>query len=250
MRARMMGIGFALAAVLAAAPLGAAGVRTIATVALDTYFDESFRLRIEDVLLAGINPSFTIEALVAREDTEGWHEWEFGIGPVISFTPKLYFIGLYTLGVSSNDESTHELEVSINYETDISSISLGAKADWFPSSGYYYVMPSFGGKFHPFPALGLFGKAFITFDSSGQASGSFWGEGDWTLSRLIALHAGWTMGYSGNFGWSAIAGINFSFTPKVVLKYFFRYLAEPVENVPGAPVKNGIENGLVLDVKL
>ena len=38
-------------------------------------------------------------------------------------------------------------------------------------------------------------------------------------------------------------------TPKVLLKYTFKYLAEPIDSLPGQPVKNGIENGIVLDVR-
>jgi hypothetical protein len=111
------------------------------------------------------------------------------------------------------------------------------------------VIPSLGGKFHPIPALGLFGKAFVAIDWDGQASGSFWGEADWSVSPAIALRAGGTMGYSGEFGWSAIAGANVALTPKVLLKYTFKYLADPVDTLPGSPVKNGVENGLVLDVR-
>ncbi len=110
-------------------------------------------------------------------------------------------------------------------------------------------MPSLGGKFHPISALGLFGKVFVAVDRDGQASGSFWGEADWSVTPSIALRAGGTMGYSGEFGWSAIAGINVAITPKVLLKYTFKYLAEPVDSLPGSPVKNGVENGLVLDVR-
>jgi hypothetical protein len=35
----------------------------------------------------------------------------------------------------------------------------------------------------------------------------------------------------------------------VLLKYTFKYLAEPVDGAPGSPVRNGIENGIVLDVR-
>jgi hypothetical protein len=249
MRARMVGIGLALAAALAAAPLGAAGVRTIATVELDTWFDASWRAKAEDVLLVGVVPWLTVEARVTREDTEGWHGWEFGLGPVVNLTPNLYVIALYALGVDSDAVFSHEFEASLNHETASTAVSLGATANWFPSTGYYYVTPSLGGKFHPVSALGLFGKAFVTVDRDGQASGSFWGEADWSVSRLIALRAGGTMGYSGQFVWSVLAGVNVTFSPKVLLKYNFKYLAEPVDGRPGAPIKNGLENGLVLDVR-
>jgi hypothetical protein len=248
--ARAVGLALALTA-LAAMPLGAADarVRTIATAVLDTWFDASYRLKIEDVLLVGVLPSLTLEARAAREDIAGWHGWQFGIGPVVNLTPNLYVVALYSLGVDSDAAFSHEIDASLNHETATTEVSLGAKADWFPSSGNFYVMPSLGGKFHPIPALGLFGKVFVAIDRDGQASGSFWGEADWSATPSIALRAGGTMGYSGEFGWSAIAGINVAITPKVLLKYTFKYLAEPIDSLPGSPVRNGVENGLVLDVR-
>ena len=235
-------------AVLAAVPLGAAAVRTIATIVLDTWFDGSFHAKIEDVTLVGILPTVTLEARVSREDAPGWHGWQVGLGPVVNLTPNLYLVALYNLGVDSDAVFSHEIDASLNHETATTAVSLGLKADWFPSTGYWYLTPSLGGKFHPVDALGLFGKVFVAVDGD-EVSGSFWGEADWRVTPAIAVRAGGTMGYSGGFGWSAIAGVNVAITPRVLLKYTFKYLAEPVDALPGAPVKNGIENGIVLDVR-
>lgn len=255
MRIRTACGGFLLACILAtaAAAPAAAGpsVRTIATVLLDTWFDGSWRVNVEDVLLVGVVPALTVEARASREDTAGWHGWQFGLGPVVNLTPQLYLIALYGLGIDSEAVVSHEFDASLNHETASTAVSLGAKADWFPSTGTWYVIPSIGGRFHPIPALGLFGKVFVAVDRDGQVSGSFWGEADLTVTRVIALRAGATMGYTytGEFGWSAIAGASFSFTPKVLLKYTFKYLAEPPENEWISAVKNGIENALVLDAR-
>jgi hypothetical protein len=235
-------------AAFTAAPLGAAPVRTIATIVLDTWFDGSFRTKIEDVTLVGILPTVTLEARVSREDTLGWHGWQVGLGPVVNLTPNLYLVALYNLGIDSDTAFSHEIDVSLNHETATTAVSLGLKADWFPSTGYFYLTPSLGGKFHPVEALGLFGKVFVAIDGD-SVSGSFWGEADWRMTSAIAVRAGGTMGYSGGFGWSAIAGVNVAITPSVLLKYTFKYLAEPVDGAPGSPVQNGIENGIVLDVR-
>lgn len=240
-------LAFALAA--GAAPLGAASVRSIATIVLDTWFDSSFRTKIEDATLVGLAPRFTIEARVSREDTAGWHGWQVGLGPVVNLTPNLYLVALYNLGVDSEAVFSHEIDASLNHETAATAVSLGLKADWFPSTGYFYVMPSLGGKFHPVDALGLFGKAFVAVDGDGGVSGSFWGEADWRVTPAITVRAGGTMGWSGGLGWSAIAGVNVAITPSVLLKYTFKYLAEPVDAAPSSPVRNGVENGIVLDVR-
>jgi hypothetical protein len=241
-------LSIALGAAAAAAPAGAA-VRNIATVVLDTWFDGGFRVKAEDVVLAGVFPSLTLEARASREDIAGWHGWQFSFGPVVNLTQKLYLVALYGLGVDSDGAFSHELDASLNHETSTTAVSLGVKADWFSSSGYFYAIPSLGGRFHPVPALGLFGKLFVAVDTGGLASGSFWGEADWSVTPAIALRAGGTLGSNGEFGWSAIAGVNVAITPKVLLKYTFKYLAEPPEGPPGQPVRNGVENGLVLDVR-
>jgi hypothetical protein len=235
-------------AVFAAAPLGAASVRTIATVVVDTWFDGSFRTKVEDVVLIGLLPKLTLEVRVSREDTPGWHGWQAGLGPVVNLTPNLYLVALYNLGVDSDVVFSHEIDASLNHETATTAVSLGLKADWFPSTGYWYLTPSLGGKFHPVDVLGLFGKVFVAV-AGDDVSGSFWGEADWRVTPAITVRAGGTMGYSGAFGWSAIAGVNVAITPRVLLKYTFKYLAEPVDGLPGAPVKTGVENGIVLDVR-
>ncbi len=242
-------IAVAAALVLASASLGAAPVRTIATIVLDTWFDGTFRAKVEDVTLVGILPKMTLEARVSREDTAGWHEWRVGLGPVVNLTPNLYLVALYDLGIDSDAAFSHEVDASLNHETAATAVSLGLKADWFPSTGYFYLMPSLGGKFHPVEALGLFGKAFVAVDGEGGVSGSFWGEADWKVTPAITVRAGGTMGYRGGFGWSAIAGVDVAITPSVLLKYTFKYLAEPVDAAPASPVLSGVENGIVLDVR-
>ncbi len=249
MRIRRSVVIACVLAALAAAPLGAVTVRTIATIALDTWFDGSFRTKVEDVTLVGILPTITLEARVAREDTAGWNGWQFGIGPVVNLSPSLYLIALYALGIDSDTVVSHELDASLNHETTTTAVSLGLRADWFPSTGYFYAIPSLGGKFHPVDALGLFGKVFVAVDRDGGVSGSFWGEADWKVIPAISVRAGGTMGYAGEFVWSAIAGVNVAITPSVLLKYTFKYLAEPLDGLPGAPVRNGVENGIVLDVR-
>jgi hypothetical protein len=237
-----------LALGLASVPLGAASVRTIATVVVDTWFDGGFRSMVEDVTLVGLLPKFTLEARVSREDTAGWYGWQAGLGPVVNLTSNLYLVALYSLGVDSDVVFSHEIDASLNHETATTAVSLGLKADWFPSTGYWYLTPSLGGKFHPVDVLGLFGKVFVAVNRE-DISGSFWGEADWRVTPAVTVRAGGTMGYSGAFGWSGIAGVNVAITPRVLLKYTFKFLAEPADGLPGSPVKNGVENGLVLDVR-
>ena len=237
-------------AVLAAIPAGADGVRTIATATLDTWFDGSFRVRLEDVLLVRAGPTLTVEARVSREDVPGWHGYQVSLGPVVNITEYLYLDAVYGLGIDSDGSFTHEIDVSLTRETASTAISLGVKADWFPSTGYFYALPSLGGTFHPVPPLGLSGKLFVSVDRNGAVAGSFWGEVDWAFIPSIAVRAGCTLGNADEFAWSLIVGVNVVVSQAVMLKYTFKYLADSLDALPGSPVRRGIENGLVLDVRL
>ena len=68
--------------------------------------------------------------------------------------------------------------MNFNYETDTTATSLGAQGRLVPATGYFYYLPSISGKFHPVPALGLFGKFFLSIDSEAVVTESFWGEAD------------------------------------------------------------------------
>jgi hypothetical protein len=260
MRLYTSGRAFVLACVLAAAVCGAAaaeGLRNIACVTGTAYFDGSWRLESSDVFLARLVPALTVEAKLARVDSDGWYQHLFYLGPVVSFTDNLYLEAVYGLGLEgrygqglgSVELFTHEFNVNLNYETASSATSLGLRADWFPQSGYYYFLPSVSGKFHPLPALGLFGKFFLSIDSEEALTQSFWGEADWRFSPLLAARAGFTVSRASAFGYSLIAGVDFFFRPAWSLRYTFQYLSDTIEYLTAPQPYSGIANTLVLDVR-
>jgi hypothetical protein len=252
MRFTTMGRALALAGALAAAvpALAAAEVfRDIASVTVTTFFDGSWRVETTDVFLARIIPNLTAQARITRLDSPGWFQHTFFLGPVASFTDTIYAGAVYGLGMDSAGLFTHEVNVDVNYETASTATSLGLKADWFPGSGYSYYLPSVSGKFHPLPALGLFGKFFLSIDSAGVVTESFWGEADYAFSPLFRARAGFTFSRAAAFGYSVIAGIDLSFSAAFALKYSLQYLSDSVEYLAAPQPRSGIVNALIIDVR-
>jgi hypothetical protein len=230
---------------------GAEGFRNITSVTADAYFNGDWRLETTDVFLARVVPALSLAAKITRVDTEGWNQHLFYLGPVVSFTPSLYLEAVYGLGVDSDDAGgrfSHELDLAFNYETDATATSLGLRADWFPGRGYSYYIPSVSGKFHPRPALGLFGKFFLSVDSEAVFTESFWGQADYRFSPLLGARAGFTVSHADTFGYSLAAGLDLFFRRAVSLKYTFQFLSDSIDLTELAP-RSGISNALVLDVR-
>jgi hypothetical protein len=226
------------------------GFRDIGSVTLDTYFDGSWHLETTDVFLARLNPVLSLQARLTRNDASGYYQHQFFIGPVVNFTPTLYLDAGYGLAVDSAGQFMHEGEANFNFETDESGAAAGIRGDWFPATGYGYILPSVSGLFHPIAALSLFGKFFISFDTAAVVTESFWGEAEYTFTSQFAARAGVTVSRDTGFGYSLIAGASYAFTPDIVLKYTFQFLSNTVQYLEQAPQQNnGVSNALIIDVK-
>ncbi len=235
----------------ACAGAGAEGFRNIASVTADAYFNGDWRLETTDVFLARVGPALTVEARLSRVDTNDWNQQLFYLGPVVSFTPSLYLEAVYGLGLNSDQSSgrfSHELDLAFNYETEASASSLGLKVYGLPATGYFYFLPSVSGKFHPLPALGLFGKFFLSIDSARVFTESFWGQADYRFSPLLGARAGFTVSHADTFGYSLLAGLDFHFRRAVSLGYTFQFLSDSIDLTDLQP-RSGISNALVLDFR-
>jgi hypothetical protein len=236
--------------ILAVCGLAAAkGLRNITSFTAYNYFDGDWRLETTDVLLARIAPPLSAEFKFTEVDTPGWYQHFFFLGPVVSFTKTLYLEAVYGLGIDSDGFLTHEIDADFNWETEATATSLGLKADWFPESGYFYYLPSISGKFHPLPALGLFGKFFLSIDSNAVLTEAFWGEADYRFSPLFKARAGFTVSRAATIGYSLIAGLDFAFSSAVALRYSFQYLSDTIEYLTSPQAHSGIVNALILDLR-
>jgi hypothetical protein len=227
----------------------AEGLRNIASLTLISYLDGSWRLESVDAFLARLSPAFTALVKLSRNDTPGYWQHVFTVGPVVNFSDRMYAELTYGLGIDSARELTHEAEANFNYETESTWAGAGVRAVFYPARDYFYFLPSVSGKFHPVPALGLFGKAFFSIDSDGVVTNSFWGEADWTFSPKFAAHAGFTLSRAEAFGFSLIAGLKVSFSPKLSLQYSLQYLSDTITYLAAPQPRSGISNGLMLDWK-
>jgi hypothetical protein len=79
---------------------------------------------------------------------------------------------------------------------------------------------------------------------------AFWNENTWTFNEVFAARAGFTLGWAKALGWSIIAGVDWSITRDVKLRYNLQYLSNTIEYTDSPLAKSGIENALILDVKL
>jgi hypothetical protein len=227
----------------------AEGLRNIASVTLASYFDGSYRLESVDAFLARLFPGFTLLVRLSRNDTPGYWQHVFTLGPVVNFSDNIYAELSYGLGIDSAGDFTHEAEANFNFETEATWAGAGVRAVFFPALDYFYLLPSFSGKFHPISALGLFGKAFISIDSDTVVTNSFWGEADYAFSSRITANAGFTLSRADAFGYSLIAGLKVTFTPKVSPQYSLQYLSDTITYLAAPQPRSGISNGLVLDWK-
>ncbi len=230
------------------APLRGEGFRDIASLTVDAYFDDTWRVTSENVFLARLAPGFSVQAKLERIDTQDFFEHRVYLGPVVNFTDSLYLDAVYGIGVNSANELSHKAEANLTHETDELVAAVGLRFEAFPSTDYFYFLPSAGGKIKLTEHLGFFGKAFISRDSENKNTGSFWGEADWAFSPDFTARAGFTLSFAGGIGYSILAGATLRFNPDVSLKYNFQYLSDTVEYQEIPQTKTGIENALILDV--
>ncbi len=230
--------------------LQAEGLRNISVVSFDYYFDNTFRLSIEDVFLARIAPRFTLQFKLARYETDTRYQHVLSLGPVISFTENLYMDAMYGLGLDSALVTEHRGDLNLNFETDDTLLQMGIRGGYTPESGYFYLIPSVGGKFLLAEWLGFMNKIFLSWDNMNVFSGSYWGELEWNINTNFTIRTGGTVGWTEEISYSILAGVSIRFSPDVFLKYHFKYLANNPDYSGGTPVKKeGIENGVFLDIR-
>ncbi|MBN2352163.1 MAG: hypothetical protein JXD23_06290 [Spirochaetales bacterium] len=249
-RLTVFAAAFFLFATLAAPAVAADGLRNITAATFDYYFDDTFRCTVEDVFLARFCPAFSLQVKPSFSATETGSEYVLSLGPVINFSGHVYLDAIYGLGFDSSFRIEHRAEVNLHYEDKAGYLGVGARGAYFPDTNFFFIIPSVEGKIRPLDWLALFGKLFFGWNSLNMPSGSFWGELYWITGPAVTIRTGGTVSHAGAFGYSLLAGVDIRFSPAVLLRYFFQFLADaPDENL--ARVNGyGIENGLFLDVRL
>ncbi len=225
------------------------GMRNIASFTADYYFDGAYNIQVIDVFLAKVCPGFSIQARISNSNSQNSMLNTVGIGPVISFTDNLYTDIRYSAGFDSAWTMSHEGEINLTYETDTSSVSVGTRGSVFPDSAYWYLIPTAGGSL-AIDQLRLLLKLFLAADSTGGMNGSLWGEAGWAFTPGFVARTGFTVSYSGQIGYSILAGLDISFNEYFQLKYKFMFLSNTVNYSEAPSVVYGIENVLMADIKI
>ena len=225
------------------------GMRNITVATYEYHFNDSWLLSLEDIFLARIASGFTIQAKIARYQTNQRFQHVLSLGPVINLSSQLYIDALYGLGYDSNERFEHRWDANLNYETDDTLLQVGARGAITPDINYYYIIPSMGGKFRLIPLISFLNKIFLSWDNDRAFSGSYWGELEWHVSKNLDLRSGATFTWSETTGFSIIAGANIKISDSMLLKYHFKYLSDEISITSSIERVNGIENSLYLDVK-
>jgi hypothetical protein len=225
------------------------GLRNITVATYEYHFNDTWLLSLEDIFLARIAPRFTIQAKIARYQTDRRFQHVLSVGPVVNLSSQLYIDALYGLGYDSNEIFEHRWNANLNYETDNTLLQVGVRGAITPDTDYYYIIPSMGGKFQLIPLISFLNKIFLSWDNNRTFAGSYWGELEWHVSKNLDLRSGATFTWSETTGFSIIAGANIRVSHSMLLKYHFKYLSDEINYSSSIDRVSGIENSLYLDFK-
>lgn len=235
--------------VLSAFPALPDGFRNITSIIFSYYFDETYRLDSQDVLLIRLVPRFTLKTGYARVDAPARSSNTFSLGPVINFTKTFYMDAVYGFGFDSGGDLSHMFDANLTQEAETLVVSFGTRGVFFPSPDdyYYYFLPSISGAIYPVDQVRLFCKLFFSWDSEDVISGSVWGEIAYTFTSLFTVHTGFTLSYNEGLGYSGIVGCKLTFHENFSVKYFFQYLDNILKYYDVPDKKTGIVNGIIVD---
>lgn len=238
-------------ATLAGAASAQIGFRNISSVSVDYYFDGAIANDVNQVFLLTFLDWLAAEFKIQREDTATIHETRGAVAPIF-IVPPYYFIVRYGIGYGSeadpdsDPQISHEATIDANLETASYLANITFRASFYPG-GYYFFIPSVGGKFITPIGLGVMARYFYSYNSYGASSHAVLSELDYPVSDAVSIKAGGSATF--NLGeteppmeFTVIAGISFTFVPGLTLRYHFEYLGRQLR-------KDGIRNILVLDAR-
>jgi hypothetical protein len=223
------------------------GLRNIASITADNFFDGNYTIETVDVFLARFTPGFSMQFKLSRIDSLAGSSHTIGLGPIINFTPGFYLDTRYSAGFDSSWIISHEAEINLTSETDSSVLSCGVRGAIHPET--WFFIPTVSGELIILERLSLFGKVFMSVDNANQIAESFWGEAGWSFSPEVKLRTGFTLSYLDRLGYSALCGIDLHFGKGFLIKYTFSFLANTIRENSNSMDGYGIENVLICDIQ-
>lgn len=224
------------------------GFRNISSVSIDYYFDGSIASDVNQVFLLSFLDWLSAEFKLQRKDTAAIHETNVSVAPIFVVTPY-YIITRYGIGYDSDRRLSHEFTVDANYESALYLANLTFRASLYPATGYWFVIPSAGGKFITQFGIGVMARYFYSYNSDNTSSHAVLSEIDYRISDSVTIKAGGSATFNLDASpteppteYTGIAGIAFRFRPGLSLRYHLEYLGR--QNLV-----DGIRNILVLDAR-
>ncbi len=253
---RFFGAVIAMGAVSAlGAPtvVGAQQFRTIASLSAENYFDGSFALHAENVLIMPLPPESLQFQFKARNQTDNFFDSTRSLtmvhaGPIILFTPNVYGIAAYGIGLRDTGELVHEGDLQIHYEDVRFRVGGGARGRYEPDDDIAYIIPSIGGRLQLPRGFGIAATYYLGLNNKGELSNAIWTEGDYSLTSRVSLKLGGSMEIGDDIAWpdgsnysyAVISGVGYAARETLFLRYELHYIGR-------AELDDGIRNFLFVD---
>lgn len=232
------------------------GIRNISSAQVDTYFDGTVAVEINQVLLFPVVDWLSGEVKVQRQDSPVLGETTISIAPIFLPGNGVYIIARYGLGIGAGAENaddggdtetsiSHDATVDFNYESSTIYLNAAIRGSFYPADNYWFVLPTIAGRILLTQNVGVLGRYFFSYNSLAATSHAVLTEAEFSLSDRIRLTAGASGGLTlgnGSLEWEAsgLGGVDFRIQPQLVLSYQLEYLGRIGRD-------DGLRNVLVLD---
>jgi hypothetical protein len=231
------------------------GIRNISSAQIDTYFDGTVAVEINQVLLFPVVDWLSGEVKVQRQDSPVLGETTISVAPIFLPGNGIYIIARYGLGIGAGAENTdagsrernisHDATVDFNYETATLYLNAAIRGSLYPADDYWFVLPTVAGRIRVTENVGVLGRYFFSYNSLAATSHALLTEVDVDLSARVRVTGGLSGGLTlsdGELQWetTGLGGIDFRIQPQLVLSYQVEYLGRIGR-------ADGLRNVLVLD---
>jgi hypothetical protein len=239
------------------------GIRNISSMGIDTYFDGTLALDINQVALFGLTDRLSAEVRLQRQDTPVLHETTVSLAPVFIVGEHNYYIVRYGLGIGTGAEDStsvsqsrtlsHDLTLDANYESARLYGNLAVTGSYYPDNDYWFVLPSVAARLPLTSRLNLLGRYFFSYNSEDAVSNALLVESGYRLAERFTIKAGATASLdlrrpagrpdadrASEWEITGITGFSFQVRPTLALRYHLAYLGR-------LDRADGIRNILVLD---
>ncbi len=227
--------------------------RNITSLSIENFFDGGYALQAENVLIAPLAPERLQLLLKARNQTDKLFDSVRSLtmvhaGPIILFTPSVYGIATYGIGMRDTGDLVHEGDLQLHYETVRFRLGGGARGRYEPDEDLAYIIPSLGGRLQLARGFGLSATYYLGLNNDGEFSNAFWAEGDYAITPRVTAKLGGSVELGDDIAlpdgsdltYAVISGVGYTASETLLLRYELHYLGR-------ADLDDGIRNLLFVD---